>query len=378
MVNGFRRGLALALALAAVASAAAARGQDERRPPRRQEFAVLLDTEEARRAAKLVKLFEIPGERRRALAALVKLGEASTGPLMLALDDPRPSIVQYALLALESLGPGAKAATPRVAERVKSEDREIAFCARRALSAIEPRGITMVAEYTGHRLIELDAEGEVVREIPNLRNVWDAERLPNGNFLVTLFTLGGGFPGGEVREIDEDGKTVWSNTDVRQPFSAQRLPNGNTLISGYGSVVEVRENGDVAWKYDQRGVRLADAERLIDGNTLIADYRGKRVIEVDPDGAFVWELEGVGMVMDADRLPSGNTLICIRDQGIVREVDPEGRTVLEIEVQNPTDADRLPDGSTLVAAGGKVLVFGPDGNETWTVPVKSAGAASRY
>jgi len=51
----------------------------------------------------------------------------------------------------------------------------------------------------------------------------------------------------KVIEVDPAGKEVWSLTKVLQPYAAQRLENGNTLITQRG-LREIDPNGKTVWQ----------------------------------------------------------------------------------------------------------------------------------
>jgi len=74
--------------------------------------------------------------------------------------------------------------------------------------------------------------------------VHDADRLKNGNTLVTLRNKG------EVREIDKDGKVVWRLTKLSSPSDADRLPNGNTIVAENTRVREFDKDGKEVAKID--------------------------------------------------------------------------------------------------------------------------------
>ena len=85
-----------------------------------------------------------------------------------------------------------------------------------------------------HRVEELDGEGKVLRSIPVPGDVHDALLLPNGHLVVTCGD------GHKVIELDADLKTVWelNENDVpgnplRLMAGLQRLPNGNTIFCNY-------------------------------------------------------------------------------------------------------------------------------------------------
>ncbi len=205
---------------------------------------------------------------------------------------------------------------------------------------------------------------------PDLINVYSAQRLPNGNTLITDRRAD------FVIEVTPDKRVVWRygvNPDslepgsLMDPFSATRLPNGNTLIvdnRGGNRVIEVRTSDydpdqpnlgytadSIVWQYGETGVpgigpgRLAsprNAQRLLNGNTLITDSSdrnntGNRVIEVTPGGEIVWQhgIAGEAGVDEerlhnpsaAQRLGDGNTVIVEEDVNRMIEVSVEGEIV---------------------------------------------------
>ena len=130
-------------------------------------------------------------------------------------------------------------------------------------------GLTMVAESGNRRIVEVDAGGKIVKEVPLTidhpdphRDTRLARKLENGNYLVCHEG------DGMVREYDDAGKVVWSyKLDLA----------GRTRSPGHGP--------------EGHGTEVFGALRLKDGNTLIACGNGNRVIEVSPEGKTVWSLE---------------------------------------------------------------------------------------
>jgi preprotein translocase subunit YajC len=109
---------------------------------------------------------------------------------------------------------------------------------------------------------EYSPKGEIVREFktpdePKESWPFTAIRLPDGNTLVDCTH------GNLVVEFDRDGQIVWqlSNTDLPEPLlkdpcGAQRLPNGNTVITSYGSregvrLLEVTRDKKVVWTFSE-------------------------------------------------------------------------------------------------------------------------------
>ena len=181
-----------------------------------------------------------------------------------------------------------------------------------------PDGRTMVAETGNRRIIEVDAEDKIVKEIPLVvdkpnthRDTRRARKLPNGHYLVCHEL------DGTVREYDDAGKVVWSykldlagrpatpgheghGTEV---FNAIRRPDGNTLIAGGNNnrVIEVNPEGKVVWSIDHdelpgielrwvTSLQLRPNGNLIFGNTH-AGPNNPQLIEVTRDKKVVWTLQ---------------------------------------------------------------------------------------
>lgn len=178
-------------------------------------------------------------------------------------------------------------------------------------------GNTMIAESGNRRIIEVDAKGKIVKQIPLTVEHPDAHRdtrmvrkLKNGHYLVCHEG------DGCVREYDAAGKVVWSyNIDLmgQKPagghgpeaygnavFGAIRLTNGNTLIAGGNNhrVLEVDPQGKIVWKLDQKelpGITLAwvtTLQALPNGNIIIgnchANAENPQLIEITKDKKVAW------------------------------------------------------------------------------------------
>jgi hypothetical protein len=110
---------------------------------------------------------------------------------------------------------------------------------------------------------EYTPEGRIAWEYKtpdDMKEDWPftAIRLPNGHTLVNLTHSN------TVMEIDKDGKEVWRlvNSDLptpllKDPCGAQRLPNGNTVITSYGAgdqtvkMLEVTPDKKIVWTYER-------------------------------------------------------------------------------------------------------------------------------
>ena len=178
-------------------------------------------------------------------------------------------------------------------------------------------GNTMVAESGNRRIVEVNKEGKIVKEIPLVvdhpdphRDTRLARKLDNGHYLVCHEG------DGCVREYDENGKVVWTyKLDLggrpRAPghgpeahgtevFSAIRLANGNTMIGGGNNnrVLEVDPKGKIVWSLDQKelpGITLAwvtTLEVLPNGNLIVgnchAGPENPQLFEVTRDKKVVW------------------------------------------------------------------------------------------
>ncbi|HTU24975.1 MAG TPA: hypothetical protein VMF30_06235 [Pirellulales bacterium] len=165
-----------------------------------------------------------------------------------------------------------------------------------------PGNRTMIAESGPARIIEVDSDGRLVKEIPlevehhnTHTDTRLVRKLDNGHYLVSHE--------GQtkiIREYDERGKIVWEFAPHSKAYSAYRLPNGNTLIGcGDGHrVIEVDRAGQIVWSVAEKdlpGITLAwvtMVDRLPNGNTVIVNCHAgpdnPQIIEVTPDRQVVW------------------------------------------------------------------------------------------
>ncbi len=181
-------------------------------------------------------------------------------------------------------------------------------------------GNTMVSESGNARIIEVDKDDKIVKEIPltvehpsTHSDTRLVRKLDNGHYLVAHEN------DGCVREYDEAGKVVWTyklglgdraasgghgvEGHGDHVYSAYRLPNGNTLMGcGNGNrVIEVSPEGKVVWSVEQKelpGITLAWVtmlEVLPNGNIVIgnchAGPENPQMIEVTRDKKVVWTLK---------------------------------------------------------------------------------------
>jgi outer membrane protein assembly factor BamB len=189
-------------------------------------------------------------------------------------------------------------------------------------------GVTMIAESGASRIIEVDRDGKLLRQIKLKVSKPDAHRdtrlvrkLASGNYLVCHEG------DGVVREYDAKGETVWEykiplfdkqpkaghgvEAFGNQCFAALRLENGNTLIStGNGhSVLEVTPKKEIVWSLHQNdlpGIQLAwvtTLQVLPSGNIMLgnchAGPKNPQIIEVSRDKKVVWTFRDFDRFGDA-------------------------------------------------------------------------------
>jgi hypothetical protein len=164
-----------------------------------------------------------------------------------------------------------------------------------------PDGLTMIAESGSARIIEVDRDGAIKKEIklpiekPDAhRDTRNVRKLENGHYLVCHESLA------KVREYDGEAKIVWELDVKSKVYGAVRLKNGNTLVSaGDGHrVFEVDPSGKEVWaigRSDLPGIELAwmtQVARLPNGNTFLVNCHGRQtdpqLIEVTPEKKVVW------------------------------------------------------------------------------------------
>lgn len=179
-------------------------------------------------------------------------------------------------------------------------------------------GNIMVAESGSARIIEINRDGEIQKQIklkidkPNAHSDTRlVRRLESGNYLVAHEN------DGVVREYDgRSGNVVWEY-DV--PMF------GRQARGGHGP--------------DAFGDKLFAALRLGNGNTLIATGNGHSVLEVTPDKEIIWQIHQddlpdirLAWVTTLEVLPSGNYVIgnCHAGPGqpLLIEIEPKSKRVV--------------------------------------------------
>ena len=113
-------------------------------------------------------------------------------------------------------------------------------------------------------LTEVDMTGKVIREtkIPGGRHVYQGERLPNGNLLVSS-----GY-GGSIVEFDTDGKEI-RRLHVKDDEKARGI------VSGFFAGMEILKDGSIVVS-NWTGHGANDSEK------------GQQLLMFAPDGKIVW------------------------------------------------------------------------------------------
>ncbi len=176
-------------------------------------------------------------------------------------------------------------------------------------------GLTMIAESGSRRIIEVDEDGIIHREVPLKVDNPDAHRdtrmvrkTPAGTYLVAHEK------DACVREYDPTGRVVWEFKTNRKTYGVNRLANGNTIIgNGDGhNVLVVNPEGEVVWSLERDelpGITLewvTTVEELPNGNFLIGNCHAgpgnPQIIEVTPDKKVAWQFRDFDLF--------GNALPC--------------------------------------------------------------------
>ena len=113
--------------------------------------------------------------------------------------------------------------------------------------ALLPNGNSLLV-FTDRGIVrEIDANGIIRREIKQLKEPYSIQSLPNNHLLIAEGA------GQRVIEYDAESNIVWSTPTDGNPRRAQRLKNGNSLISTQENLSEVTPGGDVIWQHKTSG-----------------------------------------------------------------------------------------------------------------------------
>jgi hypothetical protein len=172
-----------------------------------------------------------------------------------------------------------------------------------------PDGLTLIEDPSNKRLVEVDRQGRIVRELKLQvgheqvhRVARQCRKLPNGNYLVAQeFDQA-------VVEYAPDGRMLRRLPVNGMVYGVSRLPNGNTLIGTGGGpdigkrVVELDPQGNTVWSFEPSDFPadtnldwVVGAQRLANGHTVIANFlghgkegRGISLLEAGADKQILW------------------------------------------------------------------------------------------
>jgi putative pyrroloquinoline-quinone binding quinoprotein len=221
---------------------------------------------------------------------------------------------------------------------------------------------TLIADQFNNRVIEVDAEGNIVWHFglgpadfspASIIGTNDVQRVG-----VLTLMAGTGTPGGQPEAPD--------------------CTNPNGCLDN--RVLLVNPAGHIVWQYGQFGVAGNGPDQLStpvqntwlpDSHVLITDQGNGRIIEVRvPDKKIVWEYDGLNNPNCAELLQNGHILIC----------DENNNQALEVTHTTPSTiihtytiaggmlfnavafASRLPNGHTLITDSGNSRIVETDEN----------------
>lgn len=119
-------------------------------------------------------------------------------------------------------------------------------------------GDTLISPRNFDMLVEVDKTGKIVKTIGKglMKKQHDPVILPNGNILFANHD-----EPNEILEIKPDtNEIIWKftipSTYLQPARDANRLPNGNTLITGTSAILEVTPDGEVVWRLKLKNIEL--------------------------------------------------------------------------------------------------------------------------
>jgi hypothetical protein len=265
-------------------------------------------------------------------------------------------------------------------------------------------GNVLIADQFNNRVVELDAENDVVWSFglgPNdvsahsILGVNDAQRVGDRTLMAGTGVpassppfepnCANGCADNRVILVDRSGHVVWQYgqfgvtgsgpNQLNTPVQATFLPNEDVLITDQANerVIEVTKDKKIAWQYGTTGVTGAganhlnnpnSAELLPNGHVLIADENNNRAIEVNKAHQIVRTFSGsfgglsLSGVAFASQLPNGNILLTDSNNNRVVEIDSHNQVAWSYQTNTdpasnpaplPTRAIRLRNGDTLIS-----------------------------
>ena len=171
-----------------------------------------------------------------------------------------------------------------------------------------PDGRVLVVECGPSRIVEVDREGKIAKEIkltvppPNIKlhdQFRGVRKTQDGHYFICRK--------GEhmVEELDGDGKSLRRINVPGDVHEVVPLPDGHLLIDcGDGhKVIELNANEKIVWELNENDLPgnplrlMAGCQRLPNGNTVFCNWLGHghiadvqaHIFEITPDKKIVWE-----------------------------------------------------------------------------------------
>jgi hypothetical protein len=329
----------LAFALLAAAGTAQVRVSLEGRRPSELEQQVL-------------RLAE-PSSAPAAMAALFATG-APAVPLLVAAAQRDDASSLAALRVLGELGGTARAAWPALQRLTRSSPR-LAAAAAHAAASIGERDSVLFADWCGHRVVEVDAEGKLLREVA-CTDAKSVQPLADDHLLIACYNANC------VCEIDWQGRVV-DSWPWQGPMQARRLPDGTMLVAAYQGRegVHVATDGKVL-------VRLPGLIRMVrqewNGDLLFLRDDDGALVRVSPTGKVLHERRLARRGLDFDvghdgiRVVYPNGVVQIRGEGLERDLG-FGKGIETVSVAG------LRDGRCLLGERGRLTMRTATGTVQW-------------
>lgn len=162
-------------------------------------------------------------------------------------------------------------------------------------------GDVLIGECSNGRLIEVNAKGEIAKEVKlTYKNgghgcFRNARKLDNGHYLVSHYA------DKTVREYNEKGVLIKEFIRPFNVYAAQRLPNGNTVISDKFCISIYNNEGSVIWEfntknYPQLGVYHLTGFQYLSNNEIVVCnwlghkpyHKGVPVFKINLKKEIVW------------------------------------------------------------------------------------------
>ncbi len=173
--------------------------------------------------------------------------------------------------------------------------------------------------------------------------------------------------------LNKAGEIVWEYS-MPHPQDVWMLPNGHILAAYYQGVREITRDKEIVWEYrTEKPNEIPNCQPLPDGNVMIGIVGECRLIEVNPKGEIVHQVQlsttektPHAQFRFCRKTPEGTYLVPFTAEGAVREYDRDGNVIREFPHRPmPVCALRLENGNTLISADRAVTEYDRDDNVVW-------------